>query len=629
MTDLNNVDEFIFDNSMADTSGMNSNKFLKKYVAEIKDTNGARDYSNNQVVFDGSSVSMSGSYCDLKNTILEIPTLCTVSMRQNGAAVNMTVAGNELDFLCALKNGINAFDSFIVEYNGITVVSQTAYLNAYLNMRLNTEMSLADEALHGDTFNYHKDNSSSWTYSDAAGVSGRGLCNNRNSFYKVDTCAGNIDEVFNEGMAKRQQKMNRISDAGNVFTRNGRDKLMTADAFKTYNLDYVEHTTLHMTYYYTILIRFSDLIFFKELPLIRNASLKLTFNINQGGVVVSKSVAVPGASAWNATGGLLDFVSYSGNSNTFPIMIGAGNIDVKTTATNVIRVAVGADATYPVAGIGGTGNTGVSDTIVACGSSNVPITDAHDTFIYITYSVIKNNSTLDNQSALNLQHKKSQCTLYIPTYIMTPQSEAIYQSVREKKIPFLNVISGRIDNVLPGQSFEKILVQSIARVQRVILIPYLSGNNAGGNGTNAAGNGNPFSCWISPFDSAPATTSPVASFIQNLQLTVASTIGVYQNPVMFSMNHYLNELAGQQSLNFGQVMGASTSTLSLKDYQNCYGYIICNMQRRRVDDYAVPISIQCNGYNNCLKTLQIYYYIEYMDESFVIDPNSSQKLVSS
>ena len=76
-------------------------------------------------------------------------------------------------------------------------------------------------------------------------------------------------------------------------------------------------------------------------------------------------------------------------------------------------------------------------------------------------------------------------------------------------------------------------------------------------------------------------------------------------------------------------MGASTSTLSLQDYQNCYGYIICNMQRRRVDDYAVPISIQCNGYNNCLKTLQIYYYIEYMDESFVIDPNSGQKLVSS
>ena len=108
MTDLNNVDEFIFDNSMADTSGMNSNKFLKKYVAEIKDTNGARDYSNNQVVFDGSSVSMSGSYCDLKNTILEIPSLCTVSMRRNNAAVDFTAAGAgaELDFLCALKMGL-------------------------------------------------------------------------------------------------------------------------------------------------------------------------------------------------------------------------------------------------------------------------------------------------------------------------------------------------------------------------------------------------------------------------------------------------------------------------------------------------------------------------------------------
>jgi hypothetical protein len=133
-------------------------------------------------------------------------------------------------------------------------------------------------------------------------------------------------------------------------------------------------------------------------------------------------------------------------------MIGAGNIDVKTTAVNRMHMAaLSTDLATSLSntGLGGTGNIGVADTIVACGSSNIPIDSTHDTLIYITYSVIKNNNTLDNQSALNLQHKKSQCTLYIPTYIMTPQSEAIYQSVREKKIPFLNVISGRIDNVLP------------------------------------------------------------------------------------------------------------------------------------------------------------------------------------
>jgi len=78
MTDLNNVDEFIFDNSMSqDDAG--KNPFLKKYMAELKDNNSSRDYSGNQLIFDNSSISMSGSYVDWAHGVLEIPTLCVVS----------------------------------------------------------------------------------------------------------------------------------------------------------------------------------------------------------------------------------------------------------------------------------------------------------------------------------------------------------------------------------------------------------------------------------------------------------------------------------------------------------------------------------------------------------------------
>ena len=215
MADLNNVDEFIYEN--ATRNDELKGVFLKKYVAELKDNNTSRDYSSNQIIFDNSAISMSGSYVDWAHGVLEVPAICVVSANNGGGGatpLDFTTPefGAESDFLIALKNGINIFDSFQVEYNSVQVVNATTYINAYLNMRLNTEMSHADEELHGDTYNFYKDTGSSWLYADGVagnGTSscGRGLCNNRNSYATIQSCSSNLDETFNSGMMKRQMKL--------------------------------------------------------------------------------------------------------------------------------------------------------------------------------------------------------------------------------------------------------------------------------------------------------------------------------------------------------------------------------------------------------------------------------------
>jgi len=519
-----------------------------------------------------------------------------------------------------LKNGpFNIFDSFQVEYNSVQVVNATTYINAYLNMRLNTELSESDQTLHGDTFNYYKDNSSSWIYSEGASSSGRGMCNNRNGFNKVNACSSNGDEIFNEGMMRRQMRIQN-----GTVAKNGKDKLydaMNTNPYKTYNLDYVEHTATYMVYYYTILVPLNWMPFFKELPLIRNGNMKLTFSLNSNcGVVVKKTTA-----------GLLDFTSFSGSCNTFPLMVASSNVLIKTSGTNTVKLAAAADVTNAIlqTNSASLASAGSTDVAIGCGSSNILITT--EATLYISYSVIKCNSTLgggaNTHASFNLQTKKSQCRILVPTYQLTPEYSKIYESITEKKIPFLNIVGGQIFNVLPNSNFDKVIVQSIARAKRIIICPFLAGG-AYGNGTANDGSGTPFSEFKSPFSCAPSQTAPVLPLLTQMQITVASVLPVFQNPQNVYYEHYLNDI-NTTGLNFGLVQGASSSTLSMKDCANCYGYFIAHLDRRNAMDDDVPISIQITGMNNCKKALDLYCFIEYIDNTFSVNPHNGLKLVQS
>jgi hypothetical protein len=92
----------------------------------------------------------------------------------------------------------------------------------------------------------------------------------------IQSCSSNLDETFNTGMMKRQMKM-----VNTHAIKNGKEILYeNANGIKTFNLDYIEKTATYMAYYYNILIPLNWLYFFKELPLIRNGNMKITFTLN-------------------------------------------------------------------------------------------------------------------------------------------------------------------------------------------------------------------------------------------------------------------------------------------------------------------------------------------------------------
>jgi hypothetical protein len=173
---------------------------------------------------------------------------------------------------------------------------------------------------------------------------------------------------------------------------------------------------MFFVYYYNILIPLNWLYFFKELPLIRNGNMKITFTLN----------ANCGVSIIKKTTGLLtcaDGGGFLGSCNTMPVMIGASNVVIKTSASNKAKLAAGAYAQNDLlfSNTGAIDVAGTMNTTIGCGSSNIPI--ATDANIYISFSVVKCNSTIGapTHASFNLQTKKGQCRLLVPTYQFVPE----------------------------------------------------------------------------------------------------------------------------------------------------------------------------------------------------------------
>ena len=176
--------------------------FLKKEMLFITDTSASGNYSMNQVIFETSQLSNNGRWIDYStDAYFSFPMMMTATMTVGGATQPMVAS----DFLLALKNSnYNLIHSMQIEYGNNNVIQLTNYINQYLNFKLHTELSNDDVDVNGTTIGYGKDDSNSWRYDVASNSCGRGLVNNANSNWKIDSACQNIGEPFNAGMKSRQ-----------------------------------------------------------------------------------------------------------------------------------------------------------------------------------------------------------------------------------------------------------------------------------------------------------------------------------------------------------------------------------------------------------------------------------------
>ena len=154
-------DKLVFD--LAQEVEGSPNVFVRKDWVNILDNNN-QNYNNNQSIIDTSQLSNSNKYMAYREAYLSIPLLLTVAQTSTtvtGAATS-TFTPNDpaysADYCVGLKNWFGQIiHSFTLDYNGVTIIQQTPYINMWNSFKLMTSLSLDDVNTQGATIGFYPD----------------------------------------------------------------------------------------------------------------------------------------------------------------------------------------------------------------------------------------------------------------------------------------------------------------------------------------------------------------------------------------------------------------------------------------------------------------------------------------
>jgi hypothetical protein len=317
--------------------------------------------------------------------------------------------------------------------------------------------------------------------------------------------------------------------------------------------------------------------FFAQMPLVRNAYLKIYVNLNQSRVTFSCLGATDGATGKLSVSPANIIIS---GGNTNPLMIASGNT---SCGFNALRTAVDTSAV-----------DAVFLASVGVGSSLDPS---------IPSGVAKNPML-------------SSCRLYIDLYTMNPLREEQYLMNRTKTIKFRDIFQYQFLNVT--SSFNFLVSNGISGLKEIVICPFVASTY---NGTGVASTA--FSTLASPFASEPATCSPCMWF-NNFNIQI-SGVNIFSNNEQYGFEQFQNELYGVGSINGGLTDGLTSGLISQQAFLNNYGYLVSNVGRRLPEDDRTPKSVQVSG--TCLSVVPIDLYVFCVfEKEIVIDTYSGKRI---
>ena len=542
----------------------------RENVYIIDQNNGS--YTNNQIIMDCAAVSNSGKWADFANARLAIPLLITMS-----SDFNFGAAGIYTDFACGLKNGFHQLVSSLnVEYNNTSVVQISNFTNVYISYKLNTTLGVDDVVTIGDSIGFSPDGDQSWEYSDTASRGGDGSQNNGVAIGAISLAGAWNGTDSNNGFVRRL--------LAQVFTANQKgvtDLLGASPSWSSVSSQFAKNWTTDVVLSsgvygkaWNILatIRLKDLTdFFAQMPLTRNAYIKLYVNLNQSLTKVTI----------NGTSGAITLSSvivYGGNTNPLLLSSGATYGGLETLCTAVVAGAVSKDFTVSVSVLNSLDS--------ACPSS------------------ISKNPMLNA------------VRLYVNLYTMNPMREEEYLAERTKVIRYKDIFQYQFLNVT--SSFNFLVSNGISGLSELVVVPFIAGTwNATAGGAGA------YSPVRSPFASEPATCSPLMWF-NNVNFQI-SGVNIFTNNEQYGFEQFSNELYGVGSINGGLVDGLTSGLISQTAYYNNYGYIVADVARRLPEDRRTPKSVQISG--TCLSKVPVDLYVFCVfEKSITIDVYSGKRL---
>jgi hypothetical protein len=319
-------------------------------------------------------------------------------------------------------------------------------------------------------------------------------------------------------------------------------------------------------------IRLKDISdFFAQMPLTRNAYIKMYINLNQSVTTLNFDAPVGGIGAMHVASS--DVIVYGGITN--PLM--------------------------------------VASAYTGCGMNPIGALTGAKTF-RISVSILQ---SLDNTcpSSIARNPMLTACRLYSNLYTMNPLKEEEYLAQRTKTIRYKDIFQYQFLNVQGAFNF--LVSNGMSRLQEIVVCPLIS-STYNGDATGATS----FSPLRSPFASEPATMSPLM-WVNNFNIQI-SGVNIFVNNEQYGYEAFQNELYGVNSINGGFTNGLSSGLISQNAFYNNYGYLVADVARRLPEDNS-PKSVQISG--TCLSQAKVDLYVFcVLEKSITIDSFSGKRI---
>lgn len=625
------MDNLVFEESL--NTEIDQSEFISKKWIYVNDNNNG-NYTS-QVVLDSTPLSNAGGWVNWSEGFILMPLVVQLT---SDVANKLPVGTTVGDYSWAFKNGFwNLINSMSVEFNNQNIIQQTPFVNVFRSFKAHTSFSQDDLFNEGTSIGYHPDTAGSWAYNNAStgnntnpldgrgvnigvsnntnaelysssnfvvganntvvlntvanqqipstGVAGVpvGAVNNLDTIIRYNGSVNPSNRIFseyacNKGMRKRQ------SANGYDGVGTGQDIVNPLGSCNTvYRSSRVSQTQAgSLVWNVYAKLRLKDLAeFFEKTPLLKGSTMRFYINTNQSIV-------------------------------KFSTVLG-----VLTTETGVVTLTP--KLTIDTVNVIG----GLTNPLMVCSNQWGQGSSALDAGTYrLSVSIFRN--TFTDQTANNVslaQSSLTACRLYAPVYTMNPLSESKYLSLAPtRKVLYRDVFQYQFNEIQPGQSFNFLVSNGINNIKSVLVIPFISTKNT----TNAAAPGNllPYSSFLNPCTSAPATPDPI--MLTNFNILV-SGINLFLNNENYDFEAFRQQLISSNQLNGSLTTGLASGLISEDMFSRLYRYYYGDCSRVLPSEQGVSRSVQVIGQNASAVIIDIMVFVEFQRE-LTIDVSTGARI---
>ena len=181
---------------------------------------------------------------------------------------------------------------------------------------------------------------------------------------------------------------------------------------------------------------------------------------------------------------------------------------------------------------------------------------------------------------------------------------ATWRLVRDNGIIYRSFVTNSYTNITSGSSFNALVNSGIVHPTGVLICPFIAA-------TTGANSGFGDFQWKSPFDTCPATMSPLSLTNTNLQVSIGGQ-NVLNSVLNMTYENFLEQVNLAEQLTSSD-FGVSTGLIS-QGYWKMSKWYFVNVERGNIADKLQPRNINVSFTNNSNVPIDVIIFTFYSDQ---------------